>query len=229
MKLIALILSFIAISSFLYKRGTKVDLSDVFRKSVASLSFIFVAIVALRIESDGIMAFITMGLVSALLGDIFLDLKYAYPSDEKYFLPAGIISFSITHCFYIYAFMKDGNLFSFLPIALMCITFIFSIILITITEEKMKLDFDKNRPLVVLYTAIVSVSTITSFIAAVCNPESDTVIRASGMLMFFISDLLLSFIYFRKIEKEKIMKILIFFNHLTYYVGQLLIASSLNF
>lgn len=224
LNLFVLALSIFSISIFLFKRGTDANLGDVFRKCIASLSVVLIALSALRFNSDGISAYITAGLVFGMLGDIFLDLKYAYKQDEKNFLYAGIFAFSLGHLCYGWGIAKDGNLFSLIPILIVCAFFIITLILTVVIEERTKLDYGDYRPLIVLYSSVISIPLTASIMTLLLNPSEASALRAVAMIGFFISDLILSFIYFKEGSTNK-GKVLL--NHLFYYLAQLCFAISL--
>ena len=85
---------------FLYKRDSNGSRMALLLKTAASLMFITTAVVAIYYNRGdmryGLM--IVMGLVLGMLGDIWLDLKWIYPNDIKYFLYGGFIFFCSGIC-----------------------------------------------------------------------------------------------------------------------------------
>ena len=74
-------------------------LKAVFLKTAVSVVFVSVAVTAG--SSAAVAPFIIMGLLFGLLGDIWLDLKYVFPSQDETFTYAGFLVFGIGHILYI--------------------------------------------------------------------------------------------------------------------------------
>ena len=95
-----------------------------------------------------------------------------------------------------------------------------------LTEKPTKQDFGEFRVTVGLYGLVVAFMAGTSILAAVLTKEAAFICCAVGGVMFLISDLILSPMFFG--PKEKNNPTNFFINHLTYYIAQYLLAFSIS-
>ena len=171
--------------------------------------------------------YIVVGLIFGLIGDILLDLKIMYTQDEKVYFNAGTISFMIGHVFYFLAtinfnVLKVNHIFPWnLLIAIGVATVI--TLAVMLLSKPLKINFGKSLIISTIYCFVLSVMLCFAVSIAIYNPIFW--IFACGMFMFFISDLVLSMQYFG----NKTNSILIYVNHIAYYVAQVLIAISILF
>lgn len=254
--LAALIVAFsaglIATLSFLFKRKAVVTVDVVLRKALASVLFIITAVCALipnfmpvlRLEQLDLYSsqavpvvmrgafasalFVIVGLCFGMLGDIWLDLKYAHKEGEKRYLNAGFLSFLIGHLFYslfmfIYYKPKFGWI-AFLSGAVVVACFT------AFTENLLKVKYGESKKITVIYMAVLGG---TLSLAGDCMIESGftvmSIIFFVGMVFFIASDALLAGIYFGNDEKTRTSRLGIVLNHSLYYTAQYLIAVSLFF
>jgi hypothetical protein len=203
-------------------------------KSIVSAFFIAVGVYGMWLSSSGgsapaIGPLIVMGLVCGLLGDIWLDLKYVFPEQQRPFTLTGFCVFGIGHIFYITGmlltyFPKDRPLFAYIPFGLGVLMTIGNIVL----EKPMKLDFGELRPTVGIYGFFLFTMLTLSGSLALAHgwKEMPLNLLFAGGVLFTLSDLILSGTYFGK-GKDRPIDIIL--NYITYYGGQFLIASSLIF
>lgn len=211
-----------ALLFYIREKIQRYSLKGVFLKTVVSVLFISVAVAA---GSSAKMApFITLGLVSGLLGDIWLDLKYVYPSDDDEFTYAGFIAFGIGHIFYL-----SGLLYQFGAGLYLLPSFALAAaadVLIAVLEKPMKLSYGKMKPVVLIYGILLFSTVFVSGGLWLTKGSPALRLIFIGSALFAISDLILSGIYFGE-GKNRPADII--GNYLTYYAGQFLIALALVF
>ena len=222
---INLILFFISIFILIYfTYKPKKNLRFIF-KAIASLLFISTGIISYIIfpKDYYYFIFILTGLFFSLLGDIFLALKINDNNGHfnKYFL-YGIISFSLTHTMYIFAFCHLG----FFNILDLLITLILSILIITVLKCNKSINFKNMLAPASIYSFIICLMTLQSIkLVFLLKFNLGTYMLLTCTLLFILSDLILSFILFNTNHKKYLTAINLF----TYYTGQFLIASTVLF
>lgn len=225
---ICLVLGIISTVIFIYKREANSSHFALLLKTSSSMLFIMTAIFAVY-YNKGDMRYgllIALGLVFSMLGDIWLDLKWIYPKDIRYYLYGGFVFFLLGHVCYTSAMgLSNGmTLKQFLPCLIM------PIIVSGGTQfaaKPLKLNFAGYKFIVSLYTFFLSMTLSVSFTLAVqTHGEVSQVMMASGALLFFLSDFILSSTYF---GENKVSRPYIVANHALYYAGQFMIAMSVFF
>ena len=215
---------------FVIKCHKQRSVGGVFLKNAISAFFIITAVIALVDKPSefqyGIL--ILAGLVFGMLGDIYLDQKWVYPDDDKKYLYAGFISFAIGHLFYIPAIILNARNYGlelkYLWIAVAFAVFVSAFVLIS--EKPTKQHFGEFKITVMLYGLVGAGMAGVSMVAAVCTKQPRFICCAIGGVMFLLSDLILSPMYFG--PKEKNNPTNFFINHLTYYIAQYLLAFSIS-
>lgn len=215
---------------FLVTCKDKRSVTGVFTKNVTSIFFIFTAAASmlktdLTVGNRGYGLFVLLGLVLGMLGDIYLDQKWVYPEDMEHYLNAGFIFFGIGHVFYICAIAKAAELSAkhlLIAAAVGALVAVGNLIL----EKPMKQNFGKFKAIVTAYSFILSAMAGCAVIAAIKTHYTGFIIYAVGAVLFVLSDLILSPMYFAEGKNTPVNFIL---NHITYYVGQYLIALSIAF
>lgn len=223
---IPIIAGFISFILFVAKCKDERSVKGVFLKNMTSIFFVLTAAAGIFINPDqwkfGL--FIILGLVFGMLGDIYLDQKWVYPDDMALYLNAGFISFALGHILYIPAVMKAAEFSTklmLIPVAAGIIVAIGNLLL----EKPMKQNFGKFKAIVTVYSFILAAMCATAVTAAVVTKQAAFIVFAVGSVLFLISDLILSPMYFGKGKNTPLNFIL---NHTTYYLGQYLIAFSVS-
>lgn len=219
--IIFIILACAATALFLVVRVTKGGVPGVLTKTVASLFFIALGVAGM-LSADSVdkaAVLILFGLIMGLVGDIVLDLKVVYPQSNDMYLNAGMISFGIGHILYFFAVLMliSFNLTTLL--VTIAITLPLSA-LILFAAKLMKINFGKFIIHSVLYTVMLTFMSVYTIALAIADPTF--ALMASGMVLFLLSDLVLSQMYFGGKQDDKMMCII---NHILYYAAQICIAA----
>lgn len=172
--------------------------------------------------------FIGGGLLFGLLGDIWLDLKFACrEGEEDTYTVMGFGSFAIGHVLYVAAVafgvsqVKLSAVISALGVALIAGCAVF------FGEKLMGLNYGKYKMISTLYGALMFFMTSFALFSAVFAGIGDNkkiFMLFIGGVFFIISDLILSGTYFGE-GKDRPVDIVT--NHVTYYIAQYVIAATL--
>ena len=215
---------------YLLEKCRRYSLRGVLIKSVVSLLFLAVAIVASSQKQNHILnGFIVFGLALGLLGDIWLDLKYVYPKDSKAYTYSGFIVFGVGHILFVTGMMMEfyegGNMLYFLiPTGAAVLFAVANFIL----AKPLKLDFGNYKWIVAIYAFLLAMNPATALLVSIHTgwQSVTTIMLLCGGILFAISDLVLSGTYFGEGKERPIDFIL---NYLTYYSAQFTIAFSIMF
>ncbi len=194
-------------------------------KSLSSLLFSILAIVSIFLNRDfsNFSLFMVIGLIVSMFGDVFLAMLEFNPPQKSIVIKTGMIAFSLAHVFFIVG-LNFENDFNFFYIALASAVII--MLLVIFGEKLLKLDYGNCKGFVAIYSFLLGASLIQSLVIAILsNFALFSILLLIGFAFFFASDLILSFIYFGKTWNRK----LYYPNLALYYIGQILIASSLFF
>ena len=209
---------------FCWLRSSKATFYSLTLKILASLCFIFSAIIALSLigfdSTVGIL--ILVGLICGLAGDILLDLKVMYPAKNDVLFLTGTMSFAIGHVFYFVALLliniSTNTMALAWAIPVSVVLAVGLTLIILFSSKKMGMDFGKVKWVVIGYSIILSFMFFYSVCVAILSPM--VWIFAAGMLVFLLSDLILSMQYFG----GKTQKSFIYYNHILYYLAQVMFA-----
>lgn len=213
---------------FCLKRRSGSNLENLFLKTASSLCFILTAVIALMLNPDTYIygGLIIFGGILGLVGDVFLDLKGIYKKDEDVYLNGGFISFLIGHIFYSSAIIYFSGMKWWIAIICAVISIIASAVNIA-SAKIMKFEYGKFKTIVFLYCFVLFFTMILSISAMFISHFSlNYVLLTIGAVLFTLSDLVLSGTYFGEGKNRGFDY---FLNHLLYYSGQFLIASSIMF
>ncbi|MDR0697098.1 MAG: lysoplasmalogenase [Christensenellaceae bacterium] len=218
------------VAFFLVIRITKKPVYGLVAKILPSLGFVLMGVLAIVTRSLDLpfgAAFIIMGLVFGLVGDIVLDLKRAHSEFENLYLKTGMISFIVGHFFFLAAFVLVGinhQIDLLLPMLVpVAIALILAPITVIVSKKVIKANFGKFKILSASYAGLLIYVTISTLWLAILDVAF--LIPAIGMILFLFSDLVLSQMYFVDGKAEN--KALVIINHSTYYAAQILLAVSL--
>lgn len=213
---------------FLFLRVKKGGTAGLISKAAASLCFIATAFAAMNVNKDFVLfgSLMGFGLVLGLMGDVWLDLKWVYPKDKDLYLYSGFISFLLCHVLFNAAIYTAG--------ALKPVHFVISAVIAVLIsvgnlllEKPMKLKFGKFRLIVFLYVAFLSLTMASAIVAAIVSGFKPLwVVMSIGAVLFTLSDMVLSGMYFGEGKNTKFNVIL---NHTLYYAAQFLMAATILF
>ena len=224
----------IGVCALVYCKLTKRLTHALFVKTGVSVLFMALAAYAatrtevFQTDLGNLALFILIGLTFGLLGDIWLDLKDVHKDSKRTYMYAGFSSFGIGHIFFfIGLFVILGN--SDVSLLLWpAIGGAFLIAAIYFSEKPLKMQCGEYRPIVLVYSGIICATTVMALMLALSpdNPQPEFARYFTiGMVLFLLSDLVLSQTYFS--SKGAPDKIFIPLNYLLYYGGQFVIAYSM--
>jgi uncharacterized membrane protein YhhN len=212
---------------FLFFRAKGANIQNLFFKTASSLCYLLTMVFAFiqNPEYPVYGAFLMMGGALGLCGDIALDLKCIYHQDANEYLRAGFLFFLIGHIFYNAAIIFHVK-FKWWWV-LICLLIAIAVACATVFSANiMKVHYGKYRKVVFAYTVFLSLTAITSILAAFVTHERSMIIMAVGAVSFVLSDAVLNFTYFGRNWDKPIH---LFVNHFLYYAAQYLIAASIIF
>ena len=193
-----------------------------YAKAFASLGFIVLGMISIFFRFYHPHLFILLGLLFGMIGDLVLALRPLRPKDEdKIIILGGIISFSIGHISYLMYLFQVSSL------TLLSILFsIFMTGIVIALSYFMKFKMGITKIPSYIYSALIFLM-IGQAISMYVSISSDTgfLMLMIGAILFGASDLILAPIYYQDLNK----KYMVFFNLITYYGAQILIAYSIFF
>ncbi len=229
MQIILCVLTVIAAVAFITTRTTVGGAWGILTKTIASVMFVaygVFSLVQVTYFKPLALAFIILGLIFGMIGDVVLDLKVVYKEHQSIYLNAGMLSFGLGHiCYMLGAIFIAGNVFNLMwPV----LTGVIAAVVLTpiiwvVSKYVLKLNFGKFLWQTLAYTFILVFMVGFSIYLAVLAQEF--IIFAGGIILIFLSDLVLSQNYF--LEGKENDKFLIIVNHALYYAGQILMATFL--
>ena len=220
---IIVVMMIFLVGCFLSTRITVGGVPALFTKTIASLGFVFSAVLAMiYVDFERYYAFIIVGLIFGMIGDILLDLKVIYKQDSAVYLNYGMLAFGLGHLMY---FMALGNFYGFDSSFLgktfisLAVGVVASVLIVFIGGKLLKLDFGEFKWQSVAYSTILVAVMVLSLITGIKN--NTLMLMNTGLVVFFASDLVLSTQYFGGKQDNKV---LIIINHVLYYAAQVMIV-----
>ncbi|MBQ6753428.1 MAG: hypothetical protein IJR10_06640 [Clostridia bacterium] len=220
---------------FCAERVKGVSVKATIIKALTSAYFMIVAVSAFIESRPEKMAqfglFVIVGLLFGLFGDIWLDLKFVYPDDNDIYTFAGFYTFAFQHILLIAGLLMNyamfdsakGAAFAILPIVLGLCAGALNVIFM---EKPMKLNYGKFKVVSGVYGGLLISDTLLAGSLAILYSFKNMTLTLMfvGLILFLISDLILSGTYFGEGKNRPVDVIT---NHVSYYLGQFLIALSL--
>ncbi len=227
---VAIIACVLFTTLFIVIRSKGANAFSIIAKAFASFCFIACFMLSLSYVTDFNDGYIgiALGLVLGLIGDVLLDGKVAYKESGNEYLQGGFVSFGVGHFFYIFALLTFAttmyNVGSLLVPLLITggVAIVLTVATYFMTKFVMKLDFGKNIIITFAYTFILYFVTVLAVVLSFYN--IGFVSLAVGLVLFTLSDLVLSMQYFGDKGDSNVCQII---NHTLYYLGQIVIASTI--
>ncbi len=237
---LALLIAFIVfVIAFLVVRVKQGGVKALFLKTISAVLFILSSFVALSIKPENYYygVFIVIGLVFGMLGDIWLDLKFVHRDFDESYTFAGMISFLIGHIFYVVGILAAYPEYIGWQIALAIFSAVSVTLVVRLASRKMEFNYGKFSLLTLIYS-IVTMLTVTfalnavnafgwlPILAGAPMPEimPKLLCMNMGTVMFALSDLVLSFVFFKKGGNTSRNVVL---NHSVYFTSQFILALSI--
>lgn len=225
------VFSVVSTIMFLVFRCWKGGPLGIITKILASFSFMVLGFVGTFVNRmTNFSLFVLLGLLCGLIGDFVLDNKVVYKEHQNIYLNTGMLSFGVGHVFYFVAATiiavaigraKESNISTLN----MLVSLGVSLVLTTgimLMSKPMKLNFGKFFYQTIAYSLVLTFMSCYSVMLAIAVPVLWTF--AVGICLIFVSDLVLSTMYFGGQESNKLLIVL---NHAIYYAGQIFIAITL--
>lgn len=223
-----LVIGILAIVVFLVLRVKRGGIAALYAKAVASLCFIATAVAATNENRSflGFGSFMTIGLVCGLLGDVWLDLKWIYLQDKDSYLYSGFIFFLLGHICFITAVFNASPYTPLSAVIAAAAALVIAVIAILL-EKPLKMHYGKFKWIVFLYSLTLSMTMTMAMVTAVITHfQTMWVVMSVGGLLFLLSDLVLSGMYFGEGKNTKFNVVL---NHSLYYAAQFIMAATVLF
>lgn len=193
-------------------------------KGLASVVFCvigYVALLSFVTSSFSLAKLVFIGLVLGAVGDILLNLRFVFPTiGQKIFL-AGIAAFLAGHIVYMVSLIQTS---STILVCTICGA-VLAVILLTIIFKSFELKIAFKIFGVLYIGAVCLMASYSIGNAITAGFTTNTLLYAIGAVLFLVSDVVLIFNTFGPTQKFSLR----ITNLSLYYLGQLLIASSLYF
>lgn len=223
-----LAIAFMAVRVTVGTKSVQGGVIAMFAKTVASLGFIAIGVAAIYSGVKDIQAaiFVLLGLIFGLIGDMVLDLKVVYlkSPEEGAYLTGGMVSFGIGHVMFLVAMCLFLDEIVSLSLVGICVAIaaILAVAMVFGGEKFMGFKFGKFTVHSVLYAFCLIFMSAFSIGLCIVMKNTKMLQFAIGMILFLLSDVVLTSMYFGGRAKDKTLCII---NHALYYAAQICIAS----
>ncbi len=215
------VLSVVTALLFSILRVTHGGMVSLLTKTLASFCFVLLGVVVVFEHPLGkIGMFVLLGLICGMIGDILLDLKSVDRTRADSYLNFGMLAFGIGHVFYVLfgALLCGQNV---LVEALIAGAFavVFTLAVVFFSKQLLGLTLGKFVIQAGSYACMLSFAAAFAVALAVSTPALWPF--AIALVAFWLSDIVLSIMYFGGKSESKFLSIL---NHVLYYGAQIAIA-----
>lgn len=206
---------------FLYAESKGKHLPGVILKGLASLCFVLLGIVGNEVSYNyAVSQNVVLGLLLGMLADILLNLRYVILMKGRVLFLAGILVFLMGHMMYILALAPICGCLTAAVIA----GAVLSAVLIRQLYRHIEAD-PALRIFGIFYLGTITIMTCIAVGILFTDPSAFSGIFSAGAILFLASDIILILNTFGQKSKESFR----ISNIVLYYIGQLLIATSLQF
>ncbi len=226
-----LAIAFIVVRVTIGAKGVSGGVIAMFVKTIASLGFIGLGLAGLFAGVGNVQAaaFIIFGLVMGLIGDIVLDLKVVYlgKKEEPIYLSGGMASFGIGHIFYfvaIYLLLGSSIVSGALIGVCLAVAAVVAFAMVLGGEKFMGFKFGNFTIHSIIYAFMLVFMGAFSIGCCIVMQNTKMALFASGMILFLLSDVVLTQMYFGGRPTDKSLCVI---NHVLYYAAQICIAASI--
>lgn len=221
MMIVFITLCVASVAAFIYFRVAHVGLKGFWGKLISSILFVLGGMVAIMLKKEpaDFMYFILFGLFLGMVGDVLLELKIIYRPHEYQYTNGGILAFALSHVCYIIglSIFADASKDILVPVFVSLAIGAVLATIILVNSRAMHVDFGEHKLAASAYSFILCISFVYAVALAFLLPILWVV--AGGLLLFLVSDLFLSFIYWGN-KNTSVMNIL---NLSFYYAAQIII------
>lgn len=200
-----------------------------FAKALASIAFIMIGVMSIYngVVNEKAAIFVLFGLVMGLVGDILLDLKliYAGSKEEGIYLTGGMVSFGLGHILYFVAvIILLGNSVVTGSLIGICvaISVVLAALIIVVGKYVLKFNFGKFIVHSIIYAFMLIFMGALTIACCIAMKDTKMLQFAIGMILFFLSDIVLTQMYFGGKATDKVLCVV---NHTLYYAAQICIAA----
>ena len=189
-------------------------------KGLASAVFVILGILGSKLCSDAAFAkHVVIGLILGCIADVLLNLRFVFEKKGKIIFLVGILVFLSGHVLYLLALIpKCAHLWLCAGIGAVLTAVTMVLIFRVITAQTAFKIFG------VFYIGAIMIMTCVAVGILIEKPEASSIMFAAGAVSFLISDIVLILNTFGKESKFSLRVV----NLTLYYIGQLLIALSLQ-
>lgn len=206
---------------FLIKEKKQQLVQTLYLKGAASLVFVLLAALSFVFGSQSFFStYIFVGMFFDALADVVFNLRFAFKKIEKHSFLGGTFLFFMGHVFYLVAMIPQVE-HLWLYFAAGLVIALLSQLYIWLVLKDVFLAYKIYGTVYIFSVSSMTAMAIGNFVVNYAGTWA--LLFAIGAVFFLISDLLLILNTFRK-EKIYPMRVISF---VTYYTGQLLIATSL--
>lgn len=189
-------------------------------KGLASLCFVLLGIYCIQSSQNTVFSsLILTGLILDAAADVVFNIRFAFPSAEHKSFYAGTALFFAGHILYLIALFSSC---SNVVISLTCGVIIAYVTLYLMNYSLKKLSL-LQKIVGIIYLSTIILMTSVSLVNLAAHPVTETILFASGALLFVTSDIMLISNTFgeKKFYPVRVTYLVL------YYIAQLLIAYSL--
>ncbi|MBQ2775568.1 MAG: hypothetical protein IJF40_06765 [Clostridia bacterium] len=219
--ILSAVTAFFAILTIVFRRRGK-SFDGMLCKFISSFGFMSIAFIGFcyHMQHPFYFCLVAFGLLFGLGGDVLLGIKEIAPKYKNKLIALGTMSFMIGHIFFIAAFYREYPKFSIFPILTAVV--LTAIGAITIKVFKLKVD-TKMCIMLIIYLLIITFGASVSGYIYFMTKSRTFLIAFIASVLFVISDVILSFVYFTPIKSKNRLVTL---ELTTYYAGQLMMAAT---